>query len=602
MAYIRQLLGPLGQRIKDRSDEAKALIETEYDKSEAERHIQEVKILLEKIKNHHARYLELYYKLVETAQTDEAAKKKLEKDEHISDLLIDTEDIISEISSHLEQCSLDTSRIQLDSKDIVGDSGLELMKLEMEKMKLNYQLEKQKAELLHQNEMEKMKLTMILKEKEKETSPSSESNSGGNLYIKLPKLDFEKFSGDILLWHEFWDSFESAIDTNKQLRDVDKLNYLRSKLGDPAKAVITGLELTNENYKVAVQSLKQRYGDKTKIINARYEAILTVQASGHEVKKLRKMFDTIEMHLRALEAVGEDVDNNLMKYVIWSKLPSETKIRLEEKRSDGNWSLSELRKEIDQYISARYDSIGGETNTLDLGYEEQRTLTSTTEALLSNETTNSNKKRCIYCNLNHWSDQCQKYSTIKERKEFLKGRCMKCLQLSHDMSFCRNNKICVYCKKQNDHHRSLCPSQFKEEPTMLATGDKVLMNTALIEVKSKHESARVRVFLDCGSYRSFISTNLADKLRLEKKSEQTLSVSTFGAEAPKPLKSSTTEVELVKKDGSSIKFNLDIVSKITGNMSRKPINNQHLHESYNRIMSNLADTMPTELEQSSIDL
>ena len=29
--------------------------------------------------------------------------------------------------------------------------------------------------------------------------------------VKLPKLDFKKFNGELLMWPEFWDSFDSAI-------------------------------------------------------------------------------------------------------------------------------------------------------------------------------------------------------------------------------------------------------------------------------------------------------------------------------------------------------------------------------------------------------
>ena len=44
--------------------------------------------------------------------------------------------------------------------------------------------------------------------------------------VKLPKLNMKKFRGDITTWSTFWDTFESAIDKNPSLSDIDKFNYL----------------------------------------------------------------------------------------------------------------------------------------------------------------------------------------------------------------------------------------------------------------------------------------------------------------------------------------------------------------------------------------
>ena len=38
------------------------------------------------------------------------------------------------------------------------------------------------------------------------------------------------FNGDKLKWTEFWDSFEATIHKNTKMSDIEKLNYLMSKL------------------------------------------------------------------------------------------------------------------------------------------------------------------------------------------------------------------------------------------------------------------------------------------------------------------------------------------------------------------------------------
>ena len=63
-------------------------------------------------------------------------------------------------------------------------------------------------------------------------------------------------SGNILSTH-LTQSFESS----SNLSGVKKFNYLRCFLDGEASHAIAGLSLTNENYKEALDLLKNRYGN-----------------------------------------------------------------------------------------------------------------------------------------------------------------------------------------------------------------------------------------------------------------------------------------------------------------------------------------------------
>lgn len=80
--------------------------------------------------------------------------------------------------------------------------------------------------------------------------------------VKLPKLEIINFNGNKCVWLEFWQSFENSIHNNESLCDFYKFNYLRSKLSGEAKRSIEGLSLSNENYRVAVDILKDRFDRK----------------------------------------------------------------------------------------------------------------------------------------------------------------------------------------------------------------------------------------------------------------------------------------------------------------------------------------------------
>lgn len=91
--------------------------------------------------------------------------------------------------------------------------------------------------------------------------------------MKLPKLVIKKFGGNHAEYQSFWDTFDAAIDSNESLNDIEKLNYLHSYLEGPVTATITGLALTKENYKIAVDLLCERYGNKQVIISLHMDSL-----------------------------------------------------------------------------------------------------------------------------------------------------------------------------------------------------------------------------------------------------------------------------------------------------------------------------------------
>ena len=70
---------------------------------------------------------------------------------------------------------------------------------------------------------------------------SSRRHSSTGNSVKLPKLEIPSFSGENLKWAEFFYSFEAAVHLNTSLSlslslsEVEKLNYLMSKLSGEAK-------------------------------------------------------------------------------------------------------------------------------------------------------------------------------------------------------------------------------------------------------------------------------------------------------------------------------------------------------------------------------
>ena len=93
---------------------------------------------------------------------------------------------------------------------------------------------------------------------------------------------------------------------NSSLSTIQKIYYLKSCLKEEAEQIIGSLELTDENYTVALQLFKDRYDNKRVIIQKHVRALIDLPTIGKEsASELRKFIDTMNIHLRALKSLGQ---------------------------------------------------------------------------------------------------------------------------------------------------------------------------------------------------------------------------------------------------------------------------------------------------------
>ena len=144
-----------------------------------------------------------------------------------------------------------------------------------------------------------------------------------------------------------------------------------------------------------------------------------------------------------------------------------------------------------------------------------------------------------------------------------------------------------------------------EENALMSSSEMVLMQTAKTEIKNPNSSARqcVRVLLDCGSQRTYITSGLAQKFGLKGEREQSIKLVTFGSEKPTIIKTKVTRLCLKLSNGSFMEVCANIVPVISGTVSRKtmkiPEKSQidHLLNGFK-----LADNIPRVDESNSIEL
>lgn len=432
---------------------------------------------------------------------------------------------------------------------------------------------------------------------------------------RLPKLELPKYNGDILKWTEFWDLFEANIHC-RDIKEVDKLSYLLCSLEGTALQTVHGLGATNENYKIAVDTLKRRYGSRDRVVDAHYDALNKISTASNAATECRQTLNEIEKHIRILSSLGEDVNSGHLRVLISSKFPSQVmyQVKLLTKKND----IQELRSSLSQVVDAMEHSMPPTTAAIVSTQVLQATTTTenrrpkfqlkrkperATEMVFKRA-----RKECAFCRGNHFSDQCRTVSSIQERKRRLHGKCFVCLRPGHNARICKSKKQCFFCK--GHHNSALCLKKLKEiKPTPTVADksknmpdpilnhsetlgldthsyNKSYLQTATAWINNKDDnlpqSMLCRLLLDCGSQRSYITTNLAKRLHIEPDTEDLLIIYTFGSETPLETTSPATTLTITTKRGVKRQIRVNIVTHIT---EKIPI----VNESFKSYVDILAD-------------
>ena len=419
-----------------------------------------------------------------------------------------------------------------------------------------------------------------------------------------------------------------------------------------------------------MEILKVRFGNLQAVIDLHYSKMINLPQATNKTSSLRWLLDNIERHIRSLEVLKQNINQDVFVSMICSKLPEDVLSQLEILNGVKNkWTVETLRIKLREYITVREhaekkDDQSGSAFKRDKPSRLERKSTPGPNAnpgFRTSQARNGGKSvygpnpadkqvfsdrsrqklgsvealvvnikptyvtrfydQCRYCNKRHWSDECLKYRTVDERKKQLKDSCYKCLKTGHMSRDCKTGKACVHCGEGNDHHRGLCPkifmnttssahlteeiSAFSEENVLVSSGEIVLMQTARTEIKScdNSRSEQIRILLDSGSQRTYVTESLAEKSLLKRESEEEIKVVTFGSNKPKTVKTTQTKLKIKLNDGQFLDICANIVPIISGTIQRKAINlcsSKHMDHLIRSL--DIADALPSETESSTVEL
>jgi len=119
---------------------------------------------------------------------------------------------------------------------------------------------------------------------EKHSSPASEDTGARAQTVirdtmRLPAIPAPSFDGNLQNWTSFIDTFNAMFHNNPDVKNVLRLQYLKASLHDSAAEVIQAIPTTGENYRMAYDTLIDRYENKSLIIQSHIRSLFQSSAT-----------------------------------------------------------------------------------------------------------------------------------------------------------------------------------------------------------------------------------------------------------------------------------------------------------------------------------
>ena len=455
----------------------------------------------------------------------------------------------------------------------------------------------------------------LLKDTQRQAAPSEAQNvvqTGFKLNFSLPR-----FNGDLLAWPEFWELYEASVERNDAYSPVQKLYYLKQHLDGAAARSIQGLQLTAENYPVAIQILKDRFGKSDLRKDNIIAKILSLPAVGStdNLKSLRRLVDDVSAGINSLKTLNVEHAGDVLLPVLKGKIPPSW--RLQWARQQDNNAPPE-QDDFSRFVrfmqkEVQYLEEAAQVPCSKAGDEASPPLQKATTSVLNTQRAPAppNPKPCPICKEGkHRLDRCSRYleMAVDDRWTSVKrvGACFRCLG-RHFARDCRSGN-CRQC--QGSHHTSLhrpqstapvttpppppptsyapysamgqlpppvsspavTPSSLLPTPrpdpaspsssqqshpnnryTAQSTKPKCFIQTALVEGQGPRGKKMLRVLLDGGSDASYIRNTVAEELGLEVIGTDTFACIGFQERAEEPRTYNRVEIDLQNRHGGEVK-------------------------------------------------
>ncbi|XP_068213457.1 uncharacterized protein [Palaemon carinicauda] len=418
------------------------------------------------------------------------------------------------------------------------------------------------------------------------------STPTGNVALpKLKPLPLPTFEGEVQEYASYRELFMMHVDRRADLDDVSKFTYLLGTLGKEPLRIVKSLSVTAANYRIALDLLDKQYGNVHQtlvILHRKLANIFVPSLDPVELKRFRFELTIIIEQIKRLSK--DDVGQGMVMSLINQKL-SEGKLygKVVEHLRKCDYTLDEFFEAIDFIIRMLEDDALQRGDRLEHDKRPDNSVRTKSKPVHNNS--------CPFCSERHPPHGCRQVTDVAPRHRILfkRGLCFNCTKSGHRSDKCPVPNSCKNCNA--NHHTAICddynagrrpqsipnssnsqsttsrpvvnatpiqhetaprPSKAKVESkpcksTKITQKSDVdlpctLLPMAMAEIHQKQGSKRVRLILDSGSQRSFISAKIASQLGLPVVGRVSLNIAPFGsAEISRQYNVVSCRVEMGKR-------------------------------------------------------
>ncbi|KAH8322348.1 hypothetical protein KR067_008749 [Drosophila pandora] len=366
----------------------------------------------------------------------------------------------------------------------------------------------------------------------------------------LPPLPMPTFSGAYVDWPDFFALFKATIDSHPHLTNMEKLRWLISCLRESALETVRALEITDANYDVALDLLRNRLSNRRLIFQSHINEILQLRVvEPGSVATLRELSDRFNRHMRALMSLGSaaEIQGCLLIQIVLQKLDPATRAKWEDTLAGNNDSLPSWES-MARFLEQRCRTL----ECVDFSLAAYPPSNQVGRGRSSNNRSscmiiNARPALCALCGvLAHPLPTCPSFIALplSQRYDEVRRltRCFVCLEDGHFARGCSAAR-CPKCNRRHHallHHCGQLPSSNNSPPlrslgsavgvavatppsqsiNTVLTQDRpteVLLPTANILIRGRSGAfLPCRVLLDSGSQVHLISSRLASQLQLRR--------------------------------------------------------------------------------------
>ena len=417
-----------------------------------------------------------------------------------------------------------------------------------------------------------------------------------------PKFKPKGNDSDYAEFNDFLSKFEFF--TAKCSTDLEKLQWLKTSVeGQEAVGLIKHFSLSNENYPIALNRLKERYSDPDVVKHSLFQSILSFKCeAGPKFSKTLAAMTAFENTLEELKTthklpIGESLCKELLREICFYNLPSDVRRGLIE-ATGSNYPpiadiLTNLNKVITKLNITGYSSSSTKINSeLNMSNSKEVSTFNVNHSKLNTSNNEIKKHKCLFCsNTEHPFWKCNQIKSKDERLSILKKKfpdnCISCgfkhknnSQNCYWKSKCPDNS----CTNANGkHNRLTCPKFVQSTTTSVhqvsvvpqsinassIEGKSVALPTAVYTAINSNalnlpiEQRNIAILADSAAQRTLVSKETVDRLGLDIIGTERACLIGYGNKKPQNNSFNVVSISLgLPRYNNSVKFDAYVVDKL----------------------------------------